>query len=152
MSRSKTSKAWMREHVNDPYVQAAKAEGYRSRAAYKLMEIDREDKLFAPGMLVVDLGAAPGQLVAGGGGAGWARGPVDRARSAADGRRCPACDFIQGDFREEEVLDALAGRPGRKQGRPCIIRHGPQYLWDRLGDQARAMHLAELALEFAAQS
>ena len=60
MSRSKTSKAWMREHINDPYVQRAKAEGYRSRAAYKLLELDKKDRMLVPGQLVVDLGAAPG--------------------------------------------------------------------------------------------
>ncbi len=60
MSHSKTSKAWMREHVSDPYVQKAKVEGYRSRAAYKLLEIDKKDRLLVPGQLVVDLGAAPG--------------------------------------------------------------------------------------------
>ena len=60
MKRTKTSKAWMQEHVNDPYVQRAKSEGYRSRAAFKLMEIDDRDRLLRPGMIVVDLGAAPG--------------------------------------------------------------------------------------------
>ena len=60
MSRGKTSKAWMREHINDPYVQRAKADGYRSRAAYKLLELDKKDRLLVPGQLVVDLGAAPG--------------------------------------------------------------------------------------------
>src|SRR5512135_3029087 len=98
MSRSKTSKAWMREHINDPYVQKAKAEGYRSRAAYKLLELDKRDRLFAPGQLVVDLGASPGS---------WAQ--VAAARLGAKGR-VVAVDllpmeplrgvhFIQGDFR-----------------------------------------------------
>ena len=101
MSRSKTSRAWMREHINDPYVQKAKAEGYRSRAAYKLMEMDKKDRLFAPGQLLVDLGAAPGS---------WSQVAV--AKLGTKGRvvavdllpmaPMPGVHFIQGDFRERK--------------------------------------------------
>src|ERR1035437_11203011 len=106
MSRSKTSKAWMREHINDPYVQRAKAEGYRSRAAYKLLELDKKDGLLVPGQLLVDRGAAPGS---------WSQVVV--AKLGIKGRvvavdllpmePLAGVHFVQGAFREQEVLDAL---------------------------------------------
>ena len=108
MKRSKTSKQWMREHVNDVYVQRAKSAGYRSRAAYKLLEIAARDRLLRPGMVVVDLGAAPG---------GWAQ--VAQAQVGARGlvvaldvlemAPLPGVTFLQGDFREDAVVNALAG-------------------------------------------
>lgn len=148
MSRSKTSKAWMREHVNDPYVQKAKAEGYRSRAAYKLLELDKKDRLCAPGQLVVDLGAAPGS---------WSQ--VAAARLGARGRvvavdllpmePLPGVHFIQGDFREQEVLDALLAALGGSKADLVISDLAPNISGIAMSDQARAMYLAELALEFA---
>jgi 23S rRNA (uridine2552-2'-O)-methyltransferase len=150
MSRSKTSKAWMREHVNDPYVQKAKAEGYRSRAAYKLLELDRKDRLLAPGQLVVDLGAAPGS---------WAQ--VAAAKLGARGRvvavdllpmaPLPGVRFVQGDFREREVLDALLAALGGEKADLVISDLAPNISGIAVSDQARAMHLAELALEFSRQ-
>ena len=150
MSRSKTSKAWMREHVNDPYVQKAKAEGYRSRAAYKLLELDRKDRLFAPGQLVVDLGAAPGS---------WAQ--VAAAKRGARGRvvavdvlpmePLPGVHFVHGDFREQEVLDALLLALGGRKADLVISDLAPNISGIAVSDQARIMHLAELALEFARQ-
>ena len=150
MSRSKTSKAWMREHVNDPYVQKAKAEGYRSRAAYKLLELDKRDRLFAPGQLVVDLGAAPGS---------WAQ--VAAAKLGAKGRvvavdllplaPLPGVHFIQGDFREQEVLDALLAALGGSKADLVICDLAPNISGIGVSDQARAMYLAELALEFSRQ-
>jgi 23S rRNA (uridine2552-2'-O)-methyltransferase len=150
MSRSKTSKAWMREHINDPYVQKAKAEGYRSRAAYKLLELDKKDRLLAPGRLVVDLGAAPGS---------WSQVVV--AKLGARGRvvavdilpmePLPGVHFIQGDFREQEVLDALLLALGRSKADLVISDLAPNISGIAVSDQARAMHLAELALEFARQ-
>ena len=150
MSRSKTSKAWMREHVNDPYVQKAKAEGYRSRAAYKLLEMDKRDRLFAPGQLVVDLGAAPGS---------WAQ--VAAAKLGAKGRvvavdllplaPLPGVHFIQGDFREQEVLDALLAALGGSKADLVICDLAPNISGIGVSDQARAMYLAELALEFSRQ-
>lgn len=150
MSRSKTSKAWMREHVNDPYVQKAKAEGYRSRAAYKLLELDKKERLLAPGRLVVDLGAAPGS---------WSQ--VAAAKLGARGRvvavdilpmePLPGVHFIQGDFREQEVLDALLLALGRSKADLVISDLAPNISGIAVSDQARAMHLAELALEFARQ-
>ncbi|MBE0620462.1 MAG: 23S rRNA (uridine(2552)-2'-O)-methyltransferase RlmE [Burkholderiales bacterium] len=150
MSRSKTSKAWMREHVNDPYVQKARAEGYRSRAAYKLLELDRKDRLLAPGKLVVDLGAAPG---------GWSQ--VAAAKLGARGRLVavdilpmeplPGVHFVQGDFREQAVLDALIQALGGSKADLVISDLAPNISGIGVSDQARAMYLAELALEFARQ-
>jgi 23S rRNA (uridine2552-2'-O)-methyltransferase len=150
MKRTKTSKQWMMEHVNDVYVQRAKAEGYRSRAAYKLIEVAARDKLLKQGMVVVDLGAAPG---------GWSQ--VAAAKVGAGGRVI-ALDllpmdalrnviFLQGDFREDAVVQALerelAGRPIDL----VLSDMSPNISGIALSDQARAMHLAELALEFAAK-
>ena len=145
MKRSKTSKQWMSEHVNDPYVQRAQKDGYRSRAAYKLLEIDERDHLFKPGMVVVDLGATPG---------GWSQ------VAAAKGCKVIALDllplhpihgveFIQGDFREDSVLAQLEEKlEGRKVGL-VISDMAPNISGIGMADQARAMELAELALDFA---
>ena len=150
MSRSKTSKAWLREHINDPYVQKAKAEGYRSRAAYKLMELDQKDRLLAPGQLVVDLGAAPGS---------WSQ--VAAAKLGAKGQvvavdllpmePLPRVHFVQGDFREQEVLDALLLALGGSKADLVICDLAPNISGIGVSDQARSMYLAELALEFARQ-
>lgn len=150
MKRTQTSKAWMREHVNDPYVLRAKREGYRSRAAYKLQELDERDHLLKSGMIVVDLGAAPG---------GWSQ--VAAKKLGASGRLIALdvlemqplhnVSFIQGDFREEAVLGelvkVLAGHPVDL----VISDMAPNISGIDLSDQARAMHLAELALEFSTE-
>jgi 23S rRNA (uridine2552-2'-O)-methyltransferase len=148
MKPSKTSKQWMREHVNDPFVQLAQKEGYRSRAAYKLLEIDAKDRLLKPGTMVVDLGATPG---------GWSQ--VAAARVGRGGKvialdllpldPLAGVDFIQGDFREEAVLKQLEDF---LQGKPVglvISDMAPNMSGVASADQARAMHLAELAMEFA---
>lgn len=148
MKRSKTSKAWMTEHVTDPYVQQARKLGYRSRAAFKLLEIDARDHLLRPGAVVVDLGAAPG---------GWSQ--VAAARVGRAGRviavdllemsPLPGVEFIQGDFTEAGVLEQLQGR---LQGRPVdlvISDMAPNISGIGLSDQARSMDLAELAMDFA---
>ena len=150
MSRSKTSKAWMREHINDPYVQKAKAEGYRSRAAYKLLELDQTDRLLAPGQLVVDLGAAPGS---------WSQ--VAAAKLGAKGRLVavdllpmeplPGVQFVQGDFREQTVLEALLAALGGSRADLVISDLAPNISGIGVSDQARSMYLAELALEFSLQ-
>ena len=146
--KSKTSKQWMREHVNDPFVQLAQKEGYRSRAAYKLLEIDAKDRLLKPGMVVVDLGATPG---------GWSQVAV--ARVGRSGKvialdllpldALKGVDFIQGDFRDEAVLkqfeDLLQGKPVGL----VISDMAPNISGVASADQARAVHLAELAMEFA---
>ena len=148
MSRSKTSKTWMREHVSDPYVQKAKAEGYRSRAAYKLLELDRKDRLLAPGQLVIDLGAAPGS---------WSQ--VAASKLGTKGRLVAVdilpmqpltgVHFVQGDFREQKVLDELLAALGGHKADLVISDLAPNISGIGVSDQARAMHLAELALEFA---
>lgn len=147
MKRSKTSKQWMREHVNDPFVQRAQKEGYRSRAAYKLLEIDEKDRLLKPGTVVVDLGATPG---------GWSQ------VAAAKGCKVIALDllplqpmagveFIQGDFREDEVLAQLEAKLDGKPVGLVISDMAPNISGIGMSDQARAMHLCELALDFAVQ-
>lgn len=140
----------MREHVNDPYVQRAKHEGYRSRASYKLLEIDERDHLLKPGMTVVDLGATPG---------GWSQ---IAARKVGDAGRVIALDilelqplhhveFILGDFREEAVLAELVAK---LKGRPVdlvICDMAPNISGIAISDQARAIHLSELALAFSVE-
>lgn len=148
MKRSKTSKAWMREHVTDFFVKQAKKEGYRSRAAYKLIEIAERDHLLAPGMTIVDLGAAPG---------GWSQaaserlGPTGRV-IAVDFREMlplPGVTFIQGDFTEASVLAQLEETLGKCPVDLVISDMSPNISGIGMVDQSRGMHLAELALEFS---
>jgi len=148
IKKHKTSKQWMREHVNDPFVQLAQKEGYRSRAAYKLLEIDAKDHLLKPGTVVVDLGATPG---------GWSQ--VAAAKVGRSGKVI-ALDllpldplsgvlFIQGDFREDGVLKQLETLLENKPVGLVISDMAPNISGVASADQARAMHLAELAMEFA---
>jgi 23S rRNA (uridine2552-2'-O)-methyltransferase len=148
MKASKTSKQWMREHVNDPYVQMAQKDGYRARAAYKLLELDERDHLIKPGMVVVDLGAAPGS---------WCQ--VVAKKLGDQGRiialdllpldPMPRVEFIQGDFREESVLAELESRLKGRHIDLVISDMAPNISGVSTMDQARAMYLAELALDFA---
>jgi 23S rRNA (uridine2552-2'-O)-methyltransferase len=148
MARSKTSNAWMKEHVNDVYVQRARREGYRSRAAYKLQEMARQDRLLAPGMIVVDLGATPG---------GWSQvaaeavGPKGKiiAVDLLEMAPMPSVVFIQGDFREDETVARLEQELGGGMVDLVISDMSPNISGINVSDQARVMHLAELALEFA---
>jgi 23S rRNA (uridine2552-2'-O)-methyltransferase len=148
MARSKTSKRWMQEHVTDPFVRQAKREGYRSRAAYKLQELARKEGLIRPGMLVVDLGAAPG---------GWAQvaaalaGPKGRvvAVDILEMPPVPGVEFIQGDFREEQTLHRLEAALRGAKADLVVSDMAPNISGIAMVDQARAGHLAELALEFA---
>jgi len=148
MKRTRTSKAWMREHVNDPYVQLAKKEGWRSRAAFKLMEIDDKDRLLRRGEVVVDLGATPG---------GWSQVAMKRvgeggmvlALDLLEMEPIHGVEFIQGDFREDEVLRKLEEK---LNGRPVglvMSDMAPNMSGVPLVDQARVMYLAELGLEFS---
>ena len=133
MKRTKTSKAWMQEHVNDPYVKLAQKDGYRARAAYKLLEIDDKDRLIKPGMVIVDLGSTPGS---------WSQVAIQRLKS--NGRvialdllpmvGIPGVEFIQGDFREDEILEQL--KAGWAANRPCNLRYGPQYKRYQFGGSA----------------
>ena len=138
------------EHVNDPFVQLAKKEGWRSRAAFKLMEIDDKDKLLRPGEVVVDLGATPG---------GWSQVATQRVGS---GGMVLALDllemvpihgvhFIQGDFREDEVLQQLEALLGDRRVGLVMSDMAPNMSGVPLVDQARIMYLAELGLEFSRQ-
>lgn len=148
MNRSRSSNAWLREHENDAYVQRARADGYRSRASYKLLEMDDKDHLIRAGDVVVDLGAAPG---------GWSQ--VAAKRMQGNGR-IVAVDllemeplrgvtFVQGDFREQEVLDFLGNiLAGEKVGL-VLSDMSPNISGISVCDQARSAHLAELALDFA---
>ena len=148
MARSKSSARWLKEHFGDAYVKRAKAEGRRSRAAFKLDELLDRDRLLKPGMVVVDLGAAPG---------GWSQ--LVRQRLGDKGRvfaldilpmqGLGGVEFIQGDFREDAVFDALMAR---LKGAPVdlvLSDMAPNISGIEVADQARAMHLAELAADFA---
>lgn len=150
MKKNRTSKAWMHDHVTDHWVQRAKAEGYRSRAAFKLKEIDAKDHLLKPGMVVVDLGSAPG---------GWSQVAVQRV--GRQGRvialdvlvmePIPGVDFIQGDFREDEVLGRLEEHLRAQPVGLVISDMAPNLSGVPAIDQARSSHLAELAFDFARQ-
>lgn len=147
IKRNKKNKAWMMEHVTDTYVQRAKSEGWRSRAAFKLMELDDDNKLLRPGMTVVDLGSAPGS---------WSQ---VASRRILPGGRLIALDilpmdslhgveFIQGDFREDEVLHLLEEKLAGRQVDLVLSDMAPNMSGIELVDQSRVMLLAELTLEF----
>ncbi|MEW5887957.1 MAG: 23S rRNA (uridine(2552)-2'-O)-methyltransferase RlmE [Pseudomonadota bacterium] len=148
MKKNKTSKAWMHEHVTDHWVQRAKAEGYRSRAAFKLKEMDAKDHLLKAGMVVVDLGAAPG---------GWSQVAAQRVGRAGrvialdllEMAPIPGVEFMRGDFREDEVLRALEQRLGGTPVDLVISDMAPNMSGVPTIDQARSSLLYELALEFA---
>jgi len=137
----------MREHVNDPYVQLARKEGWRSRAAFKLMEIDDRDKLLRRGEVVVDLGAAPG---------GWSQVAFKRVGDAGlvlaldllEMEPIHGVHFIQGDFRDDAVLHRLEEMLGKREVGLVMSDMAPNMSGVPLVDQARIMHLAELGLEF----
>ena len=143
-------KTWMQEHVADAYVKRARAEGMRSRASYKLEQIAERDRLLAPGMWVVDLGAAPG---------GWSQ---FAARQVAPGGRVIALDliempglagvsFVHGDFRDREVVEALERALEGRRADLVLSDMAPNLSGISATDQARALELAELALEFASK-
>ncbi|MDE3011494.1 MAG: RlmE family RNA methyltransferase [Pseudomonadota bacterium] len=148
MKPTRTSRAWMREHVNDVYVQRAKREGYRSRASFKLIEIDDRDRLLRPGAAVVDLGAAPG---------GWSQ--VARMRLGRHGsvhaidilpmEPLPEVDFVQADFTSAAVRDALLASLPAGGADLVLSDLAPNMSGVELKDQARVMELAGYALEFA---
>lgn len=151
MSRKRASRRWHAEHARDPFVQRARQEGYRSRAAWKLSDIDRRERLLRPGMTVVDLGAAPG---------GWSQ--VAAAAVAPDGL-VVACDLlpmapiagvqvVQGDLADEAVWRAVQGLVGARGGAGLVLSDmAPDLSGIRAADQARSMGLAELALECAGE-
>lgn len=147
-SRKGSSRRWLAQHRSDPYVQAARRQGYRSRASFKLVEMDRRYRVFRPGQVVVDLGAAPG---------GWCQVAAERI---GDSGRILACDllpmeplpgveFLQGDFTEPEVLAELRQALGSRLADVVISDMAPNISGIKAVDQPRAMYLVELALDFA---
>jgi len=148
VARSKSSARWLKEHFDDPYVKRAQAEGWRSRAVFKLEELLERDRLLKPGMVVVDLGAAPG---------GWSQMIRERLGDAV---RIVALDilpmqgisgveFIEGDFRDEAVVQRLEATLGGVKPDLVLSDMAPNMSGVNEVDQARAMDLAELAQEFA---
>ncbi len=148
VKRTATSKAWMMQHVNDPYVKRASAEGMRSRAAYKLQQINDKDKLIRPGMLVVDLGATPG---------GWSQvaarivAPAGRviAIDLLEMTGLPGVTFIQGDFAADNGLAALERELAGEKADLVLSDMAPNISGVSLADQSRLIGLVELALDFA---
>ena len=148
MARSKSSGNWLQEHVNDPYVKQAQKDGYRSRASYKLLQLNERDRLIRPGMLIIDLGSAPGgwsqvaaQLV-GGKGKVVATDilPMDPVKNV---------DFIQGDFTEEAVLEQIVALLEGRKPDLILCDIAPNITGIDVADQASSMYLVELALELA---
>jgi len=148
MARSKTSLGWLKRHVNDPYVKQAQKDGYRSRASYKLLEIQEKYKLIRPGMNVVDLGAAPG---------GWSQ--VTSRLIGGQGRliasdilemdSIPDVTFIHGDFTEDAVLAQILEAVGNSQVDLVISDMAPNMSGTPEVDMPKAMFLCELALDLA---
>jgi 23S rRNA (uridine2552-2'-O)-methyltransferase len=152
----KVSKSWLNDHVNDPYVKLAHKEGFRSRAAYKLKEIDEQLGLVRPGMLVVDLGSTPGA---------WSQyvrrrlAPQGAAAGALDGaivaldilpmEPIEGVTFLQGDFREQDVLDRLHAELAGRKCDVVVSDMAPNLSGVASADAARITHLVELAVQFA---
>lgn len=146
--RTRRGRRWMDEHVSDPYVQKAQQEGWRSRAVYKLQEIQEKDRVLRPGMTVVDLGAAPGAWSQYAARLVGARGRV-LALDLLPVDPLPGVEFIQGDFREQATLDALGAALGDRRVDLVLSDMAPNISGVASVDQPRAMYLAELALDFA---
>jgi len=149
-TRTKSSARWLNEHVNDPYVKQAQKDGYRSRSSYKLIQLNEKDRLIRPGMLVVDLGCAPG---------GWSQ--VAARLVGAKGRVLATdilpmeplknVDFIQGDFTEEAVLKQVLDWLGDNKPDVVLSDIAPNISGIDSADQASSMYLVELALDMARQ-
>jgi 23S rRNA (uridine2552-2'-O)-methyltransferase len=148
MKRSKTSRQWLHRHVTDPYVQRSKREGYRSRSAYKLTEIDERDRLLKPGQVVVDLGAAPG---------GWSQ--VAAKRVGPSGKviaidllpvdPIAAVTVLEADFGSKKGLAAVEAALQGRRADVVLSDMAPNLSGIAVSDQARSMELAELARDFA---
>jgi 23S rRNA (uridine2552-2'-O)-methyltransferase len=150
MSRSKSSKRWLQEHHQDEYVLKARAEGYRSRAVFKLAEIQQKDRVLKPGQLVLDLGAAPG---------GWSEyasqilGELGRiiALDLLPMEPVAGVDFLQGDFTEQETLDRLLAMLGERRVDLVLSDMAPNLSGVDSVDQPKSIYLAELALDLATE-
>ncbi|BFM11034.1 23S rRNA (uridine(2552)-2'-O)-methyltransferase RlmE [Simiduia litorea] len=150
MARSKSSNRWLEEHVNDPYVKRAQIDGYRSRASYKLIELIEKDRLVRPGMVIMDLGSAPG---------GWSQivAPMvgDKGRVIASDilpmNPLADVDFIQGDFTEDAVFEQILALLDGAGVDLVISDMAPNISGVNAADQASSMYLVELALDMARQ-
>jgi 23S rRNA (uridine2552-2'-O)-methyltransferase len=150
MARSKSSKRWLTEHFDDPWVKQAQQQGLRARAAFKLLELNEKYGLIRRGMCVVDLGAAPGS---------WSQvaldlaGPKGRviALDILEMQALEGVGFIRGDFTEKEPLQALEAMLGNRRPDLVLSDMSPNISGVSAADQPRAMYLAELALSFAEQ-
>src|SRR5882757_4187393 len=151
MARTKSSSQWLQEHVNDPYVKQAQRDGYRSRASYKLIQLNEKDKLIRPGMLVVDLGSAPG---------GWSQ---VAGRLVGERGRVVATDilpmeplgnveFLQGDFTDEAILNQVLSLLGGHEPDLILCDIAPNITGIDSADQASSMYLVELALDLVRQA
>lgn len=150
MSRSKSSHRWLQEHFNDEFVQRSKQQGYRSRAVYKLEELDQKDALIRKGMTIVDLGAAPG---------GWTQYAIEKIQEQGQVFALDilpmdplaGVEIIQGDFREQDVLDELLNKMNNSVAELVMSDMAPNITGVDAVDQPKSMYLAELALELAIQ-
>ena len=148
MGRSKSSSRWLNEHFKDQYVQQAQKDGFRSRAVYKLEELDQKDDLFKPGQYIIDLGAAPG---------GWSQWLSQKLQHNATiiatdilaMDALPDVTFIQGDFTEDAVLEQILGVVGEDLADLVISDMAPNMSGMDAIDQPKAMYLVELALDLA---
>ncbi|WP_258801652.1 23S rRNA (uridine(2552)-2'-O)-methyltransferase RlmE [Halomonas sp. DQ26W] len=148
---SKTSKGWLKEHFDDRFVQQSWQDGYRSRASYKLLALDEKDRLFKPGMAVIDLGAAPG---------GWSQVAADKvgpeglviASDILEMDGLAGVDFVQGDFTEESVLEEILAALGDRPVDLVMSDMAPNMSGMAAIDQPQAMYLVELALDLARQT
>jgi len=154
MAKNKFNKNWIHDHINDPYVKLAQKEGYRARAAYKLKEIDEAEKLIKPGQVIVDLGCTPGswsqytrRKLAGGDEGGIKGTMIGLDILPME----PIADvhYIQGDFREDSVLDQLAEILGERQADLVLSDMAPNLSGIPSADSARMEHLIEIAIEFS---
>ncbi|BEP42317.1 RlmE family RNA methyltransferase [Variovorax sp. 375MFSha3.1] len=152
----KVNKAWLHDHINDPYVKLATKEGYRARAAYKLKEIDESLGLVKPGQLVVDLGSAPGawsqylrrRMSPGGAAAGELNGTIV-SLDLLPMEPIEGVIFLQGDFREDELLQQLLGVLAGRKADLVVSDMAPNLSGIHSADAARVSHLIELAIDFA---
>ncbi|PXX93578.1 23S rRNA (uridine(2552)-2'-O)-methyltransferase RlmE [Marinobacter vulgaris] len=150
MARSKTSDRWLKEHFDDVWVKKSREDGYRSRASYKLIALDEKDRIFRPGQIVVDLGAAPG---------GWSQVAVERvgdkgvviASDILDMNPLAGVEFVQGDFTEQSVLDELLELMGDRRADVVISDMAPNMSGMAAVDIPNAMGLVELALDMSQQ-
>jgi 23S rRNA (uridine2552-2'-O)-methyltransferase len=157
MAKNRFNQHWLHDHINDPYVKLAQREGYRARAAYKLKEIDEQDKLIRPGQVIVDLGATPGSW------SQYARNKLSQGARKGEGGidgtilaldilpMEPIADvhFLQGDFRDDAVLEQLEALVGERAVDLVISDMAPNLSGVASADAARIEHLCDLALEFS---